>query len=240
VDHPEITDEMRRYWDDRARENAVFYVDTTCSYDEPDIEHFFETGNGVVDRVLLGGPVGPAGHSLAVEIGSGLGRICKALAPHFDRVVGIDISAEMVRRARQLVPEPNVSFEVGDGVTLRSIDNETADCVFTFTVLQHLPTRDAIVGYLRESARVLRPGGVLVAQWNGDRHRLRFRARRWWWRIQHLVGAGHHRSRLAPQFLGTPVSARYVRSVLESSGLSVEHMETEDTLFAWVWATKPR
>jgi SAM-dependent methyltransferase len=239
MNRPEITDEMRRYWDDRARENAVFYVDTTCSYDDPDMARFFETGDAVVDRALLGAPVRPSGQGFAVEIGAGLGRVCKALAPHFGRVVGIDISAEMVRRARELVAEQNVSFEVGDGVTLGSIEDEAADLVLTFTVLQHLPTRDAIFGYLRESARVLRPGGMLVAQWNGNRHTFRFRAQKWWWRIQKVFGGGQHRSRLAPQFLGTPVPARLIRSVLEGCGLSVESMEGEGTLFAWVWARKP-
>lgn len=240
MNRAELAEGMRRYWDERARENAVFYVDTTCSYEAPDMDRFFETGRVVVQGTLLEAPVRPAGRELAVEIGAGLGRICKALAPHFDRVVGIDISAEMVSRARELVTDSNVSFEVGDGVTLGQLEDDAADLVLTFTVLQHLPSREAIVGYLREAARVLRPGGVLVAQWNGDERPLRFWARAWRWRMQERLGARVHKSRLASQFLGTPVPVSVVRSVLERSGLSVEATEGEGTLFACVWARKSR
>ena len=150
-----LTDGMRDYWDARAQENAAFYVDTTCDYDAPDMEQFFETGNEVVREALLDAPVQPAVRVRALEIGPGLGRICRALAPHFDQVVGLDVSAEMVRQARELVDDPNVTFEVGDGITLQPVQDASVDFVVTFTVLQHLPDRSAIVGYLREAARVL-------------------------------------------------------------------------------------
>jgi SAM-dependent methyltransferase len=235
-----LTDGMRSYWDERARENAAYYVDTTCDYDTPDMQRFFETGEQVVREALIDAPVQPAERGMALELGPGLGRICKALAPHFDRVVGLDVSAEMVRRARDLVDDANVMFEVGDGATLRPTDDCSVDLVITFTVLQHVPERDAIAGYLRDAARVLRPGGVLAAQWNGDAHPRRYRLRSAWWQWQRRVGVRAKQDhRLAPQFLGTPVPAPFVRSVLEDAGLVVEATKGEGTLFSWVWAVKP-
>ena len=235
-----LTDGMRSYWDARARENATYYVDTTCDYAAPDMEQFFETGNEVVREALIDAPVRPARHALALELGPGLGRICKALAPHFDRVVGIDVSAEMVRRARELVGDPNVAFEVGDGVSLRPAADASVDFVITFTVLQHVPERGAIVGYLRDAARVLRPGGVLAAQWNGDSRPRRYRMRSAWWQLQRRVGIRTKQDhRVAPQFLGTPVPMPFVKAVLEDAGLVVKGTKGEGTLFSWVWAVKP-
>jgi SAM-dependent methyltransferase len=239
MDNAGLSEGMRRYWDDRARENAVFYVDTSCGYDDQDIERFFRTGVDVVRQGLVEAPVRPVGRALAVELGPGLGRICKALSPHFDRVLGVDVSTEMVSRARDLVSEENVSFEVGDGVTLHPVADGAADFVLTFTVLQHLPSREAVVGYLREAARVLAPGGVLAAQWNGDAHPHRFRLRTWKWKLEQRLGSRRHRNRLAPQFLGTPVPVGVVREALEASGLVVEATRGEGTLYAWVWARRP-
>jgi SAM-dependent methyltransferase len=239
MDDAALPEGMRRYWDERARENAVYYVDTSCGYDDPDVERFFQTGVEVVRQALLEAPARPAGRALALEIGPGLGRICKALSPHFDRVVGVDVSSEMVRQARDLVSEENVSFEVGDGITLEPLADGSADFVLTFTVLQHLPRRDAVVGYLREAARVLAPGGVLAAQWNGDAHPHRYRIRTWKWRLEQRLGSRRHLSRLAPQFLGTPVPVRLVREVLEDCGLVVEATAGERTLYSWIWARRP-
>jgi SAM-dependent methyltransferase len=233
------TEAMRRYWDDRARENAVFYVDTTCRYDAPDMERFFETGRVIVDEALTSAPVQPSRRQLAVEIGPGLGRVCRALGDQFDRVIGIDVSAEMVQRARELVPDPRITFEVGDGATLAPLADASADFVVTFTVLQHLTSRAAIFRYLNEAARVLRPGGVVAAQWNNDAHPWRYEARSLWWRLQRRLGvAVHQDNRVAPQFLGTPVPYAAVKSTLERAGLTVRGTKGEGTLFAWVWAEK--
>ena len=101
---------MRAYWDDAARRNAVWYVDTSLSYEGPDMDRFFETGRRIVSEALDGSPVPLPGTGTAVEIGAGLGRVCRALADRFDRVVGLDVSPEMVERARGLVDDPRVSF----------------------------------------------------------------------------------------------------------------------------------
>src|SRR3954465_15768526 len=90
------TAKMREYWEERAKLNPAFYVDTSLDYDNPDMEQFLETGRRVV-RIALDDPpaVAPAQLRSAVEIGCGMGRICLALRERFDAVVGYDISAEM-------------------------------------------------------------------------------------------------------------------------------------------------
>ena len=237
---PDDAGRMRRFWDERAQENAAWYVDTSLSYEEPDMDRFFATGEQIVAEALLAAPVQPAGRGLAVEIGPGLGRICRALAEHFDRVVGIDVSAEMVAQARSLVPDPRVEFVVGDGVGLGVLDDASADLVTSFTVLQHLPSRALVLGYLREGARVLRPGGVLAVQWNGLPHPRRWRAQAAWWRLRQRLRLGMAaEQRSAREFVGTRVPWPAVERALHDAGLQVVGRKGEGTLFSWVWAVRP-
>ena len=236
---PRAVDQMRSYWDDRARENAVWYVDTTCDYDHPDMDAFFATGPKVVSEAFVDAPVRPVGRSLAVEIGPGLGRVANALADHFGRVIGIDISQEMVERARQLVTNERVEFMVGNGIDLQPLPADSADFVLTFTVLQHLSSPELIEGYLREAARVLKPGGVLCAQWNNSPRPRLWKARVRWWALRNAIGGPAATDiRCAPHFAGTRLPIDRTRDVLEGSGLTIRATKGLGTLFAWVWAEK--
>lgn len=233
---------MRRYWDERARRNAVWYVDTSTDFDNPDMDAFLLTGQRIIDQALRdpGVPVSPRRRERAVEIGSGVGRICLALADDFDEVVGVDVSEEMVRQARELVDKPGVRFVVGDGARLPGVPDGTVDFVISFTVFQHMPDPDLIKGYLSEAARVLRSGGVLAFQWNNlPGHR--------WWRIRRAWLATLHRlhlyseryERSAPEFMGSRVPFRTIERTLASDGLEVCGTADLGTLFAWCWARKP-
>ena len=92
-----------------------------------------------------------------VEIGCGPGRITRALAPDFDRVLGLDVSPEMIQRARQATPD-NVELHQVEEPAIPMADGE-ADAVFSVHVLQHLDRFEAVRRYLAETRRVLRPGG---------------------------------------------------------------------------------
>jgi SAM-dependent methyltransferase len=231
---------MRRYWDERAVENALWYVDTSVDYHHPSMDQFLATGRKIAEEAFGNAPVRPDRRQVAVEIGPGVGRLSLAMAEHFERVIGIDVSAEMVNRARQLVPDQRVTFEVGDGLTLAPLANESSDFVFSFTVLQHIPKVSVIEGYLAETARVLRPGGVAALQWNNDPHPFRWKARAIVSETLHRVGApSRSDNRHARQFYGSRVPTARITSALERSGLEVVATKGEGTLFAWVWARKP-
>src|SRR5438094_8358288 len=96
---------MRNFWDEAARTNAAWYVDTSLDFDHPDMESFFATGRTIVSEALDESPVTPPGRSSAVEIGAGLGRVCLALVDRFDHVGGMATSSEMVQRARETVSD---------------------------------------------------------------------------------------------------------------------------------------
>ena len=133
-----------------------------------DVDAFFATGVAVVLELLAHARLlgRPAVQQTALDFGCGIGRLTRALAPHFDRTYGLDIASTMVTEARRLDAELGPSgaeFLVHEPGRLaaRSGSVDLLTCVL---VLQHLPSRAAIAGYLREFVRVLAPGGVAVVQ----------------------------------------------------------------------------
>lgn len=225
---------MKRYWDERARLNAPWYVDTSLEYDDIDLDRFFETGRRIAAEAVVRVSV-DAPHELAVEIGCGLGRVAIALADRYDKVIAVDVSAEMLARAQK---HERVEYVLGDGSTLSGIEDASADLVVTFTVFQHIPSVRVIERYIEEAGRVLRPGGSFVFQWSNEPGALRWRARRALLGTMHRLGRRERYGRNAAQFLGSRVPMSRIRATLDRAGLRLEHTKGEGTLFAWAWATK--
>lgn len=228
---------MRAYWDERARLNAAWYVDTSIDYADPDMDEFFDAGDRIVDHVMQRLPTTPTQDSVALEIGAGLGRLCRSLKRSFGHVIGVDISPEMVERAKSLVPE--CEFRVNTGSTLDGIESGSVDLVLTFTVFQHIPVPDVIHGYVAEVARVLKPGGATYLQWNGSDHPVRWRVRRWLSHIRYRSrwGGAEFGTR-APEFQGTVVKPVVMSRWLAESGLRIVESDGLGSLWAQVWAVK--
>lgn len=232
------TASMRAYWEERARLNAAFYVDTSLDYDNPDMERFLQTGRVVVGLALDDPPVQPAEHGLAVEIGCGLGRICLALTERFDHVVGYDISAEMLDQARAVVADRPVDLRLTDGASLPGLQDRSADFVLTFTVFQHIPDVDVIRSYISEAGRVLAPGGVFAFQWNNTPGARRWRARRSVMAVAQKLGRGDGYGRDQPEFLGSRVELAVIDAALADAGLKRVGLREPGQLFTWAWATR--
>jgi SAM-dependent methyltransferase len=236
---PRSEERMRAYWDQRARLNAAWYVDTSLRYDDPDMQAFFASGKRIVGDALRDMPKQPPTNALAVEIGSGVGRMCIALADRFERVIGVDISKEMVDRARELVTDPHVEFIVGDGSSLQPIEDGSVDLVFSFTVFQHIPKVAVIESYIEEVGRILRPGGVFAFQWNNTPGTLRWALRRAALSAGQRAGIGQERhGRNDPNFLGSRVSLARIKRALARADMDVERTERLGELFAWAWAVR--
>jgi SAM-dependent methyltransferase len=230
---------MRRYWDEGARRNAAWYVDTTVAWDAPDMDRFAAGGEEIVGELVDRAPVAPARREVAVEIGSGLGRVCHALADRFDRVIGVDVSPEMVSRARARVDDPNVTFRVGDGVGLGGIEDRSVDLVLSFTVFQHIPKASIVLRYVAEAGRVLRPGGMFVFQWNNTPGAAAWAVRRTALSWLQRSGLRPERfARHAPEFLGCRVPLPPLERRLRAAGLTLRGTARPGTLFATAWAIR--
>ena len=102
---------------------------------------------------------------LACDMGCGPGHVARYLQAHDVQVCGVDLSAELVERARRL--NPGIEFQQGDMMAL-DIPDEAWVGIVAFYSLIHIPRAD-MVQALRELRRVLRPGGVLLLSFHiGD------------------------------------------------------------------------
>jgi len=81
---------------------------------------------------------------------------------------GVDISDEMVALARRtLAAVPHAHVQVNSGSDLSLFPDGYFDFVYSWIVFQHIPSKDVVLGYLREAQRVLKPGGILACQLRG-------------------------------------------------------------------------
>jgi len=90
------------------------------------------------------------------DLGCGTGQISSVLAPHVNRVIGVDGSPDMLQAARaRLEGMSNVEFRLGNLEAL-PIDDGALDAAVMALVLHHVPDPARA---LAETGRVLKPGG---------------------------------------------------------------------------------
>lgn len=165
-------EKMREDWDRRARENARYYVNTASA--EWTDEEFFASGERTVAEEVLTDMTNicqgkDPGAMRVLEIGCGAGRVTRALAQVFGEVWGVDISGEMIERARAaLAAFPHAHVLQNNGTDLSALGDIQFDFAFSSIVFQHIPSREVIETYVREVHRVLRPGGLFKFQVQGD------------------------------------------------------------------------
>ena len=94
----------------------------------------------------------------SLDIGCGTGTFSRRLAQRSDRVLGIDLSPQMIQlaceRSRQY---PHIQFELAD-VIAKDLGQERFDCIASIATLHHLPFDEI----LSKAKRALKPNGTLL------------------------------------------------------------------------------
>jgi len=105
--------------------------------------------------------VGVGQSDVILEIGCGVGRVGKILAPMCKEWIGCDVSSNMLRHTRErLHGLLNVRLVELSGFDLAPIADASVDMVYCTVVFMHLDEWDRY-NYVLEARRVLRPGGRL-------------------------------------------------------------------------------
>lgn len=223
----------RRFWDERAAEDAFFFVDNRLDYGAPDLDEFWAQGER--DMAVLFDTVGmamPDGADV-VEIGCGVGRLTRVLARTAASVRALDVSPRMIELARQHNPElDRVTWIVGDGLSLAGVDDGSADVAVSHVVFQHIADPAVTLGYVREIGRVLRPDGWAVFQVSNDPsvHEPRRGAGAVRDRVLSALGRAprgqHH-----PDWRGSYVDVAELRAAAADGGMDVERLTGEGTQY---------
>ncbi len=164
-----VTGRMREDWNARAREDAHYYV--AFGRREQDVESFLATAAEILSSLnleLRRGTPATGRVRRILEIGCGPGRLMLPMSRQCGEIHGVDVSDEMVARARQnLANVPHAHVHAGTGDSLAMFADASFDFVYSFAVFQHIPSREVIFRYLEESIRVLKPRGLARLQING-------------------------------------------------------------------------
>jgi SAM-dependent methyltransferase len=160
--------EIRDHWERQARLDPLWAIlsDPAKKGRKWRAADFFETGREEISVLMfrlrvLGIPVA---HDQALDFGCGIGRLTQALAPHFDRVAGVDISETMIKLAglANRFPGKVRYFRSGDE-NLDLFGDAEFEFIYSNIVLQHIRPEISRI-YLGAFRRILKPGGLLVFQ----------------------------------------------------------------------------
>jgi SAM-dependent methyltransferase len=141
-------------WDAVSRNLSDARFSVAGTADSTEIER---TGELTAIDVAREAAITPADRVL--EIGCGVGRVGRKLAPLCREWVGADVSRNMLRYARHaLEGQANVDFVHLNGINLSGIPDASFDVVYCTAVFMHLDEWDRF-RYVCEALRVLKPGG---------------------------------------------------------------------------------
>lgn len=150
-------------------------------------EGFLSPGGADEVAALLQG-VDLAGTEV-LDVGCGLGGVDVLLATEHGaaRVVGIDVEAPLIERARERAERAGLSGRIRFEQVVPGpfpFDAESFDVVFTKDAMIHIPDKLALY---REVLRVLRPGGLFVgSDWLRGGEGAYSAAMRAWFDVVHL------------------------------------------------------
>ena len=172
-------------WNDLAEVDPFWSIlsDPAKRFSRWDVKEFFATGEREIAGLLAesGALKHPVKNERALDFGCGVGRLTRALATRFRECHGVDISEQMISRARQLNDGvQNCHFLLNVSEDLAFSPSDYFDLVYSNIVLQHIPGKQHIKHYISEFIRVLVRDGLLVFQLPSHiplRNRIQLRAR---------------------------------------------------------------
>jgi SAM-dependent methyltransferase len=161
--------ELQRAWNDLGELDPFWAItgDPRRKFARWDADEFLATGELAVGGLMsTAAELGrPRGRESVLDFGCGMGRLARAFRSRFDRYCGVDISESLVREARAINSTlSSCEFLVRCAPDLAAFSDGAFDLVYSFAVLQHVPSRALSRSYIAELLRVVKPDGLLAFQ----------------------------------------------------------------------------
>jgi ubiquinone/menaquinone biosynthesis C-methylase UbiE len=131
-------------------------------------------------------------------------------------VHGVDVSDEMIRLGKtRLKSLGNVHLYHNNGSDLSMFPDNFFDFVFSFIVFQHIPEKEVIVNYIKETYRVLKPNGIIKFQ------------------VQGYLGEEYLKTK-KDTWLGVSFSEDEIKEIAKSINFEIIDMKGQGTQYFWV------
>lgn len=195
-----ILDHIHRVWTRLGAEEPHWSVVSTADFKPARIQdtigRFHETGRAEaanLSRLLARVGLAVPRPATALEYGCGVGRVTRWLAPLFDRVIGVDISANHIAEARKYLSAEGVANTEFTHISRVSQIDELPgfDFIYSKIVLQHNPP-PVIARILDVLCSKLRPGGAGVIQIPTYAAGYAFRAKEYLEKMDKIAGMEMH------------------------------------------------
>ncbi len=153
---------MRQVWDFAAGDEAYAAHMVNGSPDEATLRR---TGAKMAERLTTALAIEPS--HMVLDLGPGVARVGRELAPRVRRWVGADVSRKMLDRAAERMRHlDNAAFALIPGDGALPFPDALFDRAYAHLVYFHIDKQE-VWESIREVARVLKPGGVMYADtWN--------------------------------------------------------------------------
>lgn len=100
--------------------------------------------------------------SVVLDLGCGIGRVARYVAPECRQLYAVDVSARMLELASERMRSfDNVTYVLGQDVAFPQVPSGSVDLAYSLLVLQHVEREDAFL-LLEELRRVVKPTGAVV------------------------------------------------------------------------------
>ncbi len=148
--------ENQKHWENFAEKNAKYYIDTSLK--NPD--QFWRKGKDNFNTYIL--PIlekYQVTGETALDFGCGIGRYTFPLCSYFHKVIGVDISNNMLEKARQYAKERNIQktqFIQNENFFDLPDESPSIDFIYSVNVFQHIEDPDEIQRILHKMAKILR------------------------------------------------------------------------------------
>jgi 2-polyprenyl-3-methyl-5-hydroxy-6-metoxy-1,4-benzoquinol methylase len=228
-------DSTDRHWERWGATDPYYAVVTHAHFrssrlSEGAIDDFFRTGEDYVSSVFstIHNHVQPRFAPVnAIDFGCGTGRLTLALASRC-AVVGVDVSASMLREAEKNAYERGVS----NVEFTKSIPNGQFDLVNSFIVFQHIPVKRGI-DLTKRLLSALSPRGIAVLHYTYARNAPDIRKAASWVRrhvplAHNLINVLQRKPALQPLMQMNNYSLNRLLEVFYQAGMRHTHLEYTD------------